>query len=89
MADLSDFMNRRAQVSWQVRDQKDQRQLVASSPDGLDSMTWLIPTRSAKAPRITQGQGRIERQEHHWLVSAGPGNSLGIAWTHTNPGDRP
>lgn len=89
MADLSDFMNRRAQVSWQVHDQKDQRQLLASSQGSLDTMTWLIPTHSAKGLRITQGQGRIERQEHHWLVSAGPGHELGVAWTHTNPGERP
>lgn len=89
MADLSDFMNRRATVKWQVHDQQDQRQLQARSQDTLDSMTWLIPTRSAKDLRITQGQGRIERQEHHWLVSAGPGQTLGVAWTHQAPGERP
>lgn len=88
MADLSDFMNRRAQVSWQVHDQKNQRQLVASSPESLGTMTWLIPTRSAKDLRITQGQGRIVRQEHHWLVSAISGNSLGVVWTHQAPGAR-
>ena len=89
MADLSDFMNRRAQVSWQVHDQKDQRQMLASSQESLDTMTWLIPTNTAKDLRITQGQGRIERKEHHWLVSAGPGQHLAVAWTHTSPGDRP
>lgn len=89
MADLSDFMNRRAKVSWQVHDHKGQRQLQASSQESLDTMTWLIPTRSAKDLRITQGQGHITRQEHHWLVSAGPGHSLGVAWTHQPPGDRP
>ena len=89
MAELSDFMNRRATVSWQVHDQPGQRQLLASSPQSLNTMTWLIPTRSAKNLRITQGQGRIERQEHHWLVSAGPGNSLGVAWTPTSPGGMP
>lgn len=89
MADLSDFMNRRAAIRWQVQHLKDQRQLLAHSQDSLDTMTWLIPTRSAKNLRITQGQGRIERQEQHWLVKAGPGDTLGVAWTHLTPGEAP
>jgi hypothetical protein len=89
MAELSDFMNRRAEVTWQVRDQQGERHLQASSPASLEDITWLVPARSAKNLRITQGQGRIERQEHHWLVSAGAGQSLSVAWTHQSPRDGP
>lgn len=85
MADLSDFMNRRASIDWQVHDQHGQRQLLADSQDSLETMTWLIPARSAKDLRITHGQGHIKRQERHWLVIAGPGHSLGVAWTHHDP----
>jgi len=81
MADLSDFMNRRAGVRWQVQQRAGQYELQAQSPDSLDTLTWIIPAHSAKDLHITHGQGRIERHEQHWLVTAGPTPDLTVSWT--------
>ena len=81
MADLSDFMNRRADIHWQLHKRSDQHELQAKSQDSLEAMTWIIPLRSAKDLKITQGQGRIAQEENHWLVTAGPGTTLGLTWT--------
>lgn len=89
MADLSDFMNRRAGVSWQLQQRSGKYELQARSPDSLDTLTWIIPAHSAKDLRITHGQGRIERQEHHWLVTAGPTSTLTVSWTPHAQGTNP
>ncbi len=81
MADLSDFMNRRAGVRWQLQQRAGQYELQAQSPDSLDTLTWIIPAHSAKDLHITHGQGRIERHEQHWLVTAGPTPHLTVSWT--------
>lgn len=83
MAELSDFMNRRQDVNWRIRELNAQglQEISASSPTGLQDMTWVFPARFARDIRITEGQGTLRQHKDEWLLAAGASPSLKVQWT--------
>lgn len=83
MAELSDFMNRRQDVDWRIRELNAQglQEISASSPGSLKDMTWVFPARIARDIRITEGQGTLRQHKDEWLLIAGASPSLKVQWT--------
>jgi hypothetical protein len=83
MAELSDFMNRRQDVQWQIRGPNAQglQEISASSSSSLQDMTWVFPAHTAQDIRITEGQGTLRQNKDEWLLVAGPTPSLKVQWT--------
>ena len=83
MAELSDFMSRRQDVNWRIRELNAQglQEIAASSPTGLQDMTWVFPARVARDIRITEGQGTLRQHKDEWLLVAGASPSLKVQWT--------
>jgi len=83
MAELSDFMNRRQDVRWQMRGPNAQglQEITASSPDSLQDMTWVFPAHTSKNIRITKGQGTLRQHKNEWLLVAGASPSITVQWT--------
>jgi len=83
MADLSDFMNRRQDVQWEIRDLHAQRlrEISAHSSTTLKDMSWVIPARGAQDIRITKGEASLRREKGQWFVVAGDSPSLQVQWT--------
>ena len=83
MAELSDFMTRRQDVNWRIRELNAQglQEISASSPRSLQDMTWVFPAHVARDIRITEGQGTLRQHKDEWLLVAGPSHSLKVQWT--------
>ena len=82
MAELSNFMNRRQDVRWQIRSPTPQglQEISASSSSSLQDMTWVFPAHTAQDIRITEGQGTLRQNKDEWLLVAGPSTSLKVQW---------
>ncbi len=77
MTDLADFMDRRSQVSWQVKkEKKGKRTFVATHPSSLAQQTWLLPKSEYKKPRIKDGKAYVKESANNWLVIAKSGTKL-------------
>jgi hypothetical protein len=83
MVELSDFMNRRQETSWQINgpNAQGQQEISASSPTSLQDMTWVFSAQTAKDIRITEGQGTLRQIKDEWLLVAGKTSSLKVQWT--------
>ena len=86
MAELSDFMNRRQDVRWQIRGPNAQglQEISATSSGSLQDMTWVFPAHSARDIRITEGQGSLRQYKDEWLLIAGASPSLKVQWTRVH-----
>ena len=76
MAQYADFANRRLQVQWALQAGAQGQQLVASHPDSLAHMAWLLPASRYAKPRALEGEARIVRDGGYWQVHAGAGARL-------------
>lgn len=83
MGQLSDFQNKRMAVQWRTTStQNPQKKMIAaSSPNSLETMTWIIPKVGPNAPQVTEGKAKIEERDGQWLVIAGDSPSLHVEWT--------
>jgi hypothetical protein len=85
MRDLSDFLNRREQVRWQLLRLPDGQQglhaTLCCEDATLDGMAWLLPRRQAARPELLEGQARIEADAQHWIVTATGGTTLQLRWS--------
>jgi phage-related protein len=83
MGQLSDFQNKRLAVQWRATStQNPQKKMItASSPNSLETMTWIIPKVGPNAPQVTEGKAKIEERDGQWLVIAGDSPSLHVEWT--------
>ena len=76
MAQYAAFANRRLQVQWALQDGPQGQQLLASHPDSLAQMTWLLPASRYARPRALEGQARIVQDGGFWQVHADAGARL-------------
>ena len=87
MAQYAAFANRRLQVQWALQADPQGQQLLASHPDSLAQMVWLLPASRYAQPRALQGEARIVRAGGFWQVHAGAGARLLLDLPPAPPGD--
>lgn len=82
MAGLSDFMNRRETVQWQILPARNPQKntVQAQSTASLRDMTWCLPKDAAREIRVTKGQAEIRARGGQWLVVAGDVQQLHFEW---------
>ena len=81
MAEIADFSQRRIQTTWSSSSNYyGSRTFVASNPEGLADVTWLLPRSRHTMPFITSGYGTVSGADStHWVVTARSGTSLKFA----------
>jgi hypothetical protein len=88
MAQHADFSNRRLKTDWQLQSHSDPNapgsrlRLLATSPESLDSQTWLLPATRYAKPLVLEGPALVVRDGTYWRVTAGPTTQLVLdtAW---------
>lgn len=81
MEAMADFMSRREQVQWQPLPQASRTGgFSASSPAGLERLSWTVPAAGRGAPQVVQGNGSVRTAGDHWIVTAGTGQTLKVQW---------
>jgi len=84
MRDLSDFLNRREQVRWQLlhlpEGQAGLHARLCCDGSSLADMAWLLPRAQASHPTVVEGQARIEADARHWIITATGGTTLQLHW---------
>ncbi|MBI3773104.1 MAG: hypothetical protein HY272_10455 [Gammaproteobacteria bacterium] len=71
MTDLANFMNNRAQVSWQVtEDALGRHRFSANHPASLKDQTWMLPKRCYNQPKVVLGKADVLKDALNWIVIA-------------------
>ena len=78
MSDLATFLNSRKQVDWKVSRHEGELEIKANHPTSLEHQTWFFPATRFTEPRITQGNGKVTKNDDGWLVIAGATKTLEI-----------
>jgi hypothetical protein len=71
MVELAEFLNKRRQVSWTVRNWKNIQFIKAMHPDNLKTQAWLLFKKKCAKPQINKGIATIKESKNHWIVQAG------------------
>ncbi|MFP8777237.1 hypothetical protein [Hydrogenophaga sp. RWCD_12] len=82
MAQLSDFMNRRALVQWQpTPGEGTQGGFIASSSASLNQLAWVLPKGDKKQFRVVRGHASVRQDGPDWIVTAdGDDRQLQVQW---------
>lgn len=80
MEQLADFLTRREKARWRIVQEPRGFMLRASSPEGLQELAWVFPAGGVQSVDILRGQATVSRQGGEWLVTAGPGRELVVAF---------
>lgn len=78
MSALATFLNSRKQVDWKVSRHDGQLEIKASHPTSLEHQTWFFPVNRFTEPRISEGNGKVTKNDDGWLVIAGATKTLEI-----------
>lgn len=76
MVELAEFLNKRRQVFWRVKNWKNIQFIKATHPDNLKSQSWILSKKNCNKPQITKGIAAIKENKNHWIVQAGDGQDL-------------
>jgi hypothetical protein len=77
MAEIADFSQRRIQTTWSSSSNWGTSTFVASNPESLTDMTWLLPRSRFFAPLVTGGYATVNLLDAtNWVVTARGGNNL-------------
>lgn len=82
MAQLSDFLNRRALVQWQLTPgEGTQGGFVAISSASLDQLAWVLPQGDKQQFRVVRGRANVRQDGQNWIVTAkGDDRQLEVRW---------
>jgi hypothetical protein len=76
MAQVADFSQRRLQTSWSTSSLGLLSTIVATNPQGLDDVTWLLPKKRYTLPVVIYGRGSVGWDSDNWIVTGEGGTTL-------------
>jgi len=76
MTEVAKFLTSRKQVEWKSSSHDGLITISATHPQDLEHETWRLPANRFSEPVVTQGNGRVSRDDSSWMVIAGPGKTI-------------
>ncbi len=76
MDQLSQFAQRRQQVTWTATDGGNAWTFQASHPTDMTDMTWVLPRTSYNQPFVTGGLALVTWDTNNWIVTSIGGTTL-------------
>ncbi len=85
MTGLANFLNRRKEVRWKVKQDGWVATIVAAHPESLEHQAWSLPASPYAEPTILLGEAKVIRAGDSWVVIAGKGTQLHFEARLVNP----